>query len=109
MDVKISPTRKLQGKPRIPGDKSVSHRSLMFGALAEGRTAVMNLLRSGDVHSTWGCLESMGVPIREQNGNVVIEGRGMRGLQAPRGTLDCGNSGTTMRLLMGILSGQLFA
>jgi 3-phosphoshikimate 1-carboxyvinyltransferase len=112
----ITAAQGLRGSPVIPGDKSVSHRSLMFGALARGTTTVTHLLESGDVHSTWGCLEAMGARIRreERSGGshrtkVIIEGGGMLGLRAPAATLDCGNSGTTIRLLMGILSGQPFA
>ncbi len=105
----VTPVSQLKGSPRVPGDKSVSHRSLLFGALADGTTRVTGLLKSGDVRSTWGCLEAMGVQIREEeDGTVVIRGVGMHGLKAPQSILDCGNSGTTIRLLMGILSGQPF-
>jgi 3-phosphoshikimate 1-carboxyvinyltransferase len=111
-NLKLKPAGKLSGKPVIPGDKSVSHRSLMFGALASGQTTVSHLLESGDVHSTWRCLEAMGARIERfteaGQARVRVHGLGNRGLQAPRGILDCGNSGTTMRLLMGILAGQAF-
>lgn len=106
MNEKITKARRLHGKPRIPGDKSVSHRSLMFGALAEGVTEVSHLLESADVLSTWACLERLGVPIRRQGDRILVEGRGMQGFRKPKEILDCGNSGTTIRLLMGILSGQ---
>ena len=105
----ITSARGLRGKPVIPGDKSISHRSLMFGALARGRSAVSHLLESGDVHSTWRCLEAMGARISRDGARVIVEGAGMHGLRAPTATLDCGNSGTTIRLLMGILTGQKFS
>jgi len=105
----LHPTSSLIGKPKIPGDKSISHRSLMFGALAEGKTEILNLLASEDVLSTWKCLEALGVQISRENGRVFVEGKGLRGLREPRQDLDCGNSGTTLRLLMGILSGSPFS
>ena len=108
MKEKITRASSLEGSPRIPGDKSVSHRSLMFGALAEGTTEVSHLLESADVLSTWACLERMGVRIERSGGQVLVHGVGMLGLRAPLEALDCGNSGTTIRLLMGILSGQDF-
>lgn len=107
----IQPAGRLEGTPFIPGDKSISHRSLMFGAIARGRTRVANLLESGDVRSTWSCLEAMGAEIRDtraQDGFVWVEGKGLFGLKAPNRELDCGNSGTTIRLLMGLLCGQGF-
>jgi 3-phosphoshikimate 1-carboxyvinyltransferase len=105
----IRPARGFQGRPRIPGDKSISHRAVMFGSLARGRTEITHLLRSGDVLSTMGCFKAMGVRFTEAGDQVVVEGLGLRGLRPPQGDLDCGNSGTTMRLLMGILSGQGFS
>lgn len=108
---KISPlTRKqgLQGAPRIPGDKSISHRALMLGALAEGTTEITHLLESEDVLSTWRCLEAMGIVIRKEGDRVFVEGKGMKGLRPPHSILNCGNSGTTLRLLMGILASQTF-
>jgi len=106
--VKISPTRIFKGKPLIPGDKSISHRGLIFGALAEGRTEVIDILESGDVQSTARCLKQLGVKITQSGNRTLVEGVGLKGFQAPRETLDCGNSGTTIRLLMGVLSGQNF-
>ncbi|HUP57385.1 MAG TPA: 3-phosphoshikimate 1-carboxyvinyltransferase, partial [Bdellovibrionota bacterium] len=94
-NLRLKAAKRLQGKPLIPGDKSVSHRSLMFGALASGETTVSGLLESGDVHSTWKCLEAMGAKISRDGRLVRVAGGGLR---APQGTLDCGNSGTTMRL-----------
>src|SRR3954469_9194029 len=101
-NLRLKSVQMLSGKPVIPGDKSVSHRSLMFGALASGETTVSHILESGDVHSTWRCLELMGARIERftHHGNqrVRVFGLGSRGLQAPKKILDCGNSGTTMRL-----------
>jgi 3-phosphoshikimate 1-carboxyvinyltransferase len=93
----------------IPGDKSISHRSLMFAALGSGRSAIRSILDSDDTRSTAAALRSLGVPIPALATNMVIEGRGLRGLQAPRETLDCGNSGTTARLMMGVVAGHPFA
>lgn len=106
--VKIVPVKKFKGSPLIPGDKSISHRGLIFGALAEGRTEVIDILESGDVQSTARCLQQLGVKITKSGNRTFVEGVGLRGFQAPREILDCGNSGTTIRLLMGVLSGQKF-
>lgn len=98
----------LRGELSIPGDKSVSHRSVMFGALSDGLTEVTNFLTGADCLSTISCFRQMGIPI-EQNGTTVkIYGKGLHGLHAPVCTLDAGNSGTTVRLMSGILSGQPF-
>lgn len=104
----IAPARRLSGAPSIPGDKSISHRMLMFGALAHGKTHVTNLLDSADVRSTRGVLEALGVPIADVGDAVVVHGRGPEALQAPTGVLDCGNSGTTMRLMAGLLAARPF-
>lgn len=106
--VKIVPVKKFKGSPLIPGDKSISHRGLIFGALAEGRTEVIDILESGDVQSTARCLQQLGVKITKSGNRTFVEGVGLQGFQAPREILDCGNSGTTIRLLMGVLSGQKF-
>lgn len=108
----VSPSRKLAGIAEIPGDKSISHRAMIFGAIASGRTVVRNLLDSGDVHSTQDCLRALGVRITPGAGGgareTVVEGVGKHGLREPLSVLDCGNSGTTMRLMMGLLAGQGF-
>lgn len=110
MPAVISPARRpLIGTLQIPGDKSLSHRALMFGALAEGTTQVHGLLPSADVQSTAACLRQMGVQITSTAGVTEVYGVGLQGLQAPDAPLDCGNSGTTMRLMMGLLAGQQFA
>jgi 3-phosphoshikimate 1-carboxyvinyltransferase len=104
MSVKIYPISRLQGNPKIPGDKSISHRSLILGAIARGRTEILNLLESEDVLSTWNTLRLLGVEIARTPTHIRVDGRGAKGFQEPTQSLDCGNSGTTFRLLMGLLS-----
>ncbi len=98
----------LSGHIRVPGDKSISHRALLFGALAEGTSRIVGLLPSGDCLATLGCLRALGVQIEPHNETWIIDGRGLHGLCAPAAPLDCVRSGTTMRLLAGILAGQPF-
>ncbi len=93
----------------MPGDKSVSHRALIIGALAVGETVVEGLSSGADVASTRNCLEALGVEITGRAPDVRVRGRGLGGLKAPAGPLDAGNSGTTMRLLSGVLAGHPFA
>lgn len=104
------PGTEFRGTLRVPGDKSVSHRSIMFGSLAEGTTRVSGFLQGEDSLNTLRAFRAMGVRISDPDaaGNVVIEGVGMRGLKAPQGPLYMGNSGTSMRLLSGLLSAQSF-
>lgn len=99
----------LRGPVRVPGDKSVGHRALLLGTLAEGTLSVRGLSAGEDVRSTRRCLAAMGGRFTESPGLVTVRGLGLGGLQAPEAPLDCGNSGTTMRLLMGVLAGQRFA
>lgn len=99
----------LQGEVRVPGDKSVSHRALILGALAEGETVVEGLSSGADVASTRTCLQALGVEITGAPPAVRVLGRGLGGLKAPAGDLDAGNSGTTMRLLAGVLAGHPFS
>ena len=103
-------TRKtgLKGEITIPGDKSISHRSVMFGSLAEGTTEIHGFLKGADCLSTISCFRQMGIRIEEKNGIIYVNGNGLHGLSAPSGTLDGGNSGTTTRLMSGILAGQTF-
>jgi len=105
--VLIRPAKTISGSIRLPGDKSISHRYAMLGAIAEGRTKLENFSTGADCASTLGCLRALGVEWQRSNGSVVIEGRGAT-LQAPSGALDCGNSGSTIRMLSGILAGQEF-
>ncbi len=98
----------LSGEVLVPGDKSISHRALLLGAISEGITTIEGLLPAEDPISTANCLRSMGVQISpiERNKTVQIQGVGLDGLQEPKVVLDCGNSGTTMRLMIGLLSGK---
>lgn len=106
----VSPGGSLQGSLRVPGDKSISHRSIMLGAIAQGRTRVTGFLEGEDALSTMRAFRAMGVSIEgPDRGLVHIEGVGLHGLQAPSHALDCGNSGTSMRLMSGLLAGQRFA
>lgn len=98
----------LTGEVRVPGDKSVSHRALILGALADGETTVEGLSSGQDVASTRRCLEAMGVEITGGAPSVRVKGRGVGGLRAPAADLDAGNSGTTMRLLAGVVAGHPF-
>ncbi len=102
-------TAKLQGSIRVPGDKSISHRSIMFGSLAEGTSHISGFLEGEDSLNTLRAFRSMGVTIEgPADGRVTIHGVGMSGLQSPAHALDLGNSGTSMRLLAGLLAGQKF-
>jgi 3-phosphoshikimate 1-carboxyvinyltransferase len=110
MDLKINGHgKKLIGEINVPGDKSISHRSIIIGSLAKGKTIIENILMSEDSKRTIDCFKQMGVKIEESNGTIYIEGSGLHGLDKPTGFLDCGNSGTTMRLLSGVLVGQKFS
>ncbi|MCD7762006.1 MAG: 3-phosphoshikimate 1-carboxyvinyltransferase [Lachnospiraceae bacterium] len=104
----IKYTAPLRGELSIPGDKSISHRSVMFGALADGTTEVTNFLTGADCLSTISCFRQMGIEIEQKDTHVLIHGKGLHGLKAPSEILDAGNSGTTVRLLSGILAGQNF-
>ena len=99
----------LRGSLRVPGDKSISHRSIIFGSLAKGVTKVHDILRGEDVLSTMQVFREMGVQIEDKGDLVEIHGCGFDGLQEPQGPLDMGNSGTSMRLIAGVLAGQNFS
>ena len=98
----------LNGSIRVPGDKSISHRSIIFGSLAEGETKVYDILRGEDVLSTMQVFRDLGVDIEDKDGVVTIQGVGMDGLKAPQNALDMGNSGTSIRLISGVLAGADF-
>jgi 3-phosphoshikimate 1-carboxyvinyltransferase len=98
----------LQGEISIPGDKSISHRAVMFGAMAEGKTTINHFLAGEDCLSTISCFEKMGVSIKREDEYVEVEGKGIEGLSEPASILDVGNSGTTTRLMLGILAGVPF-
>ena len=105
----ITPTRGLKGEVTIPGDKSISHRSIMLGSIALGTTEITHFLEGADCLSTIDCFRKMGVEIERKPSSILVHGKGLRGLTAPASTLNVGNSGTTTRLISGILSGQNFA
>ena len=105
--ITLDPGGSLNGVVRVPGDKSISHRALLFGAIAAGQSRIDGLLPAEDPLSTAACLRAMGVSITpiEPGRTVLVEGVGLHGLQEPECVLDCGNSGTTMRLMLGLLAG----
>lgn len=109
MHMQSKTSKPLKGEISVPGDKSISHRSIMFGAIADGTTHVKNFLQGADCLSTISCFRKLGIQIENDGTSVLIHGRGLHGLQAPSGILDVGNSGTTIRLISGILAGQNFA
>lgn len=99
----------MRGELTVPGDKSISHRAVMLGSIAQGTTEITNFLKGADCLSTIRCFRQMGVSIEEKPDCILVHGRGLRGLTAPDGTLNTGNSGTTTRLMSGILAGQRFS
>ena len=99
----------LNGTIRVPGDKSISHRSIIFGSIAKGQTIVQDILRGEDVLSTIRVFRDLGVSIEDDGEVIRIQGRGFHGLSAPENPLDMGNSGTSMRLISGVLAGQDFS
>ncbi len=109
IDYRVQPGGQLRGRIRAPGDKSISHRSVMLGSLAEGKTEVTGLLEGEDVLSTLGAFRAMGIQAEgPTHGRLVIHGAGLHGLHPPSEPLDMGNSGTAMRLMSGLLAGQSF-
>jgi 3-phosphoshikimate 1-carboxyvinyltransferase len=106
--ITINPAASVKGEITVPGDKSISHRSIMLGAIANGTTSVRGFLRGGDNMATMGAFRSMGVRIDDDGETVIIHGRGLHGLSEPGDVIDCGNSGTTIRLITGLLAGQSF-
>ena len=106
--VTIRPARNVRGSVRLPGDKSISHRYAMLAGIAEGPSRLENYSTGADCASTLGCMRSLGVTWGRKDGSVEVQGRGLS-LAAPAGALDCGNSGSTMRMLSGIVAGQKFS
>lgn len=107
--MELKHAERLRGTVFIPGDKSISHRAIMFGAISEGTTEITNFLQGADCLSTISCFRKMGIPIENEQGRVTVHGKGLHGLLAPSDILDVGNSGTTARLISGILAGQAFS
>ena len=106
--MKIKKLTNLHGELTVPGDKSISHRAVMFGSLAKGTTKITHFLEGADCLSTISCFRKMGIDIENNNGEILVHGKGLHGLSAPVDILDVGNSGTTTRLISGILAGQNF-
>src|SRR4029434_8613830 len=97
---------RLAGEISLPGDKSISHRAVLFASLGEGETRLQNLLEGEDVMATVECFRAMGVSIEKEGEEWVVQGVGLKGLRKPHKILNCGNSGTTFRLLLGVLAAQ---
>ena len=106
---RISPAKAISGSLSLPGDKSISHRYALIGAIAEGDTSIANYSTGADCHSTLGCVRALGIEVEGAGTEFVIHGKGLDGLRPPAGDLDAGNSGSTIRMLSGILAGQPFA
>ncbi|MBN1309974.1 MAG: 3-phosphoshikimate 1-carboxyvinyltransferase [Anaerolineae bacterium] len=105
----VHTSRALHGATQVPGDKSISHRSLILGALAEGTSQMRGWLPAGDTLATLGCMSMLGIDIERRDATTLtVYGRGLRGLEAPPAALDCVNAGTAMRLLSGVMAGQSF-
>ena len=101
----VRAARSVSGTLRVPGDKSISHRAALFNALAEGEATITGFSSGADCASTLECLRGLGVHVQQDHDEVHVRGKGQHGLSEPSNVLDCGNSGTTMRLLTGILAG----
>ncbi|GIV95806.1 MAG: 3-phosphoshikimate 1-carboxyvinyltransferase [Herpetosiphonaceae bacterium] len=106
--LRLTAPKRLRGSITVPGDKSISHRAVLFNAIAEGNARISGFLDAADPRSTLACLRALGVRIEHEGETLRVYGRGLRGLCEPADVLDCGNSGTTLRLLAGLLSGQRF-
>jgi 3-phosphoshikimate 1-carboxyvinyltransferase len=106
--IELERASSLKGEISPPPDKSISHRAIIISSIAEGKSLVRNFLRAGDTLSTVNAMRALGVEIEDQGAEMVVSGSGLRGLTDPADVIDCGNSGTTMRLLSGVLAGNLF-
>ncbi len=104
----VQPAKAVSGEITVPGDKSISHRAIMFGSIARGETIVRGFLRGADNISTLNAFRAMGIAIEDDGDLLRIEGKGLHGLSEPGDVIDCGNSGTSMRLITGLLAGQRF-
>ena len=108
MDRILNRAKHIKGEINVSADKSISHRAIILSALANGDSQITNLLKAEDTDSTCRCFSQMGISIKQQGNKLAVSGKGLQGLKEPESILDCGNSGTTMRLLCGLLSGQQF-
>ncbi len=106
--LKVNPVKKVQGVITVPGDKSISHRGVMLGSISKGKSIITGFLLGEDCLSTIKCFRQLGVEVNQQGNRIEVIGRGTNGLMEPNDVLDAGNSGTTMRLMSGILAGQDF-
>ena len=106
--MEINKAKSLKGEITVPGDKSISHRSIMFSSISKGKSRISGFLDGADCRSTIDCFRKLGINIEHSHDQVIVEGKGLEGLTAPDSTLDVGNSGTTTRLISGILAGQNF-
>src|ERR1700684_2822649 len=104
----IRPIGRLSGLVTLPGDKSISHRHAMIASLAEGPSKITNYSTGADCHSTLGCVRALGIDVAEEGTTVTIQGRGLDGWKQPAGNLDAGNSGSTIRMMAGLLAAQSF-
>src|SRR3989338_1176202 len=103
-NLKVRPSGPLRGSVTIPGDKSISHRAVILGSIATGRTRIGNLLEAEDVLRTVAIIRELGIAIDRNGSCWIVDGKGLQGLSAPSRILDCGNSGTTLRLMTGLLA-----
>lgn len=108
-DIRLSKLHQLNGELTVPGDKSISHRTAMFAAIADGISTIKNYSSAIDCQSTLDCMRQLGTTIRREGQDIHVHGKGLRTLSEPDDILNCGNSGTTMRLLCGLLAGQNFS
>ena len=102
--ITVNRSKKLSGHISIPGDRSISHRAVIFGSLCVGKTTIKGLLESEDVYRTIQAVRQFGARVEKKNGNWEVDGFGVGGFTSPENVIDCGNSGTTCRLLMGAIS-----
>jgi len=106
--LKVNNVEKIQGRIRVPGDKSISHRAVMLSGISKGKAVIEGFLRGEDCYSTIACFRGLGIEIEDLGSRIIVHGKGLYGLREAKDVLDAGNSGTTMRLMAGILSGQEF-
>src|ERR1041385_6555610 len=108
MQKRISPASRISGSIALPGDKSISHRYAMIAAISKGASRIRNYSTGADCHSTLGCVRALGIEVEGGGTEFTVHGRGLDGLRAPSSDLDAGNSGSTIRMISGILAAQPF-